>query len=73
VLKDYGTAKGRKVSASHADKASLFEESSDSDLFSNHSEEHEGSIEKYIDQVMLMLQGTASGIKEEVLDTDSLI
>jgi hypothetical protein len=50
----------------------LFEESSDSNLFSHHSEEEEGSVEKHVDQVM-MLEGTAVGMKIEVNDSDSTI
>ena len=49
---------------------SLFEESSDSDLFSHHSEEQEGSVEKHMDQVM-MLEGTGTEIQGEITITDS--
>jgi hypothetical protein len=71
LLKDYGTAKGGQASSSsEADQMSLFEESSDSYLFSHHSEEQEGSVEKHMDQV-IMLEGTAKEVKEEVIDSDS--
>jgi hypothetical protein len=71
-LKDYGTANGGTVSSHYAEKMSLFEESSDSDLFSKQSEEQEGSVEKHMHQVM-MLEGTRSEIKEEDIDTESSV
>jgi hypothetical protein len=69
-LKDYGTASGGRARASQAEDMSLFEESSDSDLFSHHSEEQEGSVEKHMDQVM-MLEGTGTEIQGEITITDS--
>jgi hypothetical protein len=69
-LKDYGTASGGRARASQAEDMSLFEESSDSDLFSHHSEEQEGSVEKHMDQVM-MLEGTGTEIQGEITISDS--
>jgi hypothetical protein len=69
-LKDYGTASSGRARASQAEDMSLFEESSDSDLFSHQSEDQEGSVEKHMDQVM-MLEGTGSEIQGEITVNDS--